>query len=42
MFDVLLYLCNVVCVSSLPLIQTLDNFEDLQEEDFEQFIQQGK
>jgi hypothetical protein len=44
MIDVLFYLCIVVCVSGCrsSVAPTLDNLQDLQEEDFEQFEQQGK
>jgi hypothetical protein len=44
MIDVLFYLCIVVCISGCHLLDApmLANFQDLQNEDFEQFEQQGK
>jgi hypothetical protein len=44
MFDVLFYLCIMVCVSSCHYLDApkLDNLQDLQEQDFEQFEYQGK
>jgi hypothetical protein len=44
MFDVLFYLCILVCVFGCHYsgASSLDNLQDLQEQDFEQFEQQGK